>query len=69
MVDPSAHNYGRLAHGTHVAGTVAGKDQADFRGVAPEAQLMIFKVFSDKGGGASDISFSIRIRRLCLFRC
>ncbi|MDE8074283.1 DUF4573 domain-containing protein [Erysipelothrix rhusiopathiae] len=56
IVDPSAHNYGRLAHGTHVAGTVAGKDQADFRGVAPEAQLMIFKVFSDKGGGASDIS-------------
>ncbi|WP_331836758.1 S8 family serine peptidase [Erysipelothrix piscisicarius] len=56
IVDPSAHNYGRLAHGTHVAGTVAGKDQADFKGVAPEAQLMIFKVFSDKGGGASDIS-------------
>ncbi|WP_018580015.1 S8 family serine peptidase [Erysipelothrix tonsillarum] len=56
IVDPSAHNYGKLAHGTHVAGTVAGKDNADFRGVAPEAQLMIFKVFSDNGGGASDVS-------------
>lgn len=45
-------------HGTHVAGTVAASeaDGDDVTGVAPEAQLLIMKVFSDKVGdkGASD---------------
>ena len=46
-------------HGVHVAGTVAGyalnaDGTVKFSGVAPDAQLAIFKVFSDKGGGASD---------------
>ncbi len=44
------------SHGTHVAGIVAGKDDSrivnpdtgeTFVGVAPEAQLAIFKVFTD----------------------
>lgn len=44
------------AHGTHVAGIVAGKDDhkivntatnETFKGVAPEAQLVICKVFTD----------------------
>ncbi len=44
------------SHGTHVAGTVAGKSNV-IEGVAPEAQLMIFKVFPDATSGArtSDI--------------
>ncbi len=33
-------------HGTHVAGVIAGKDDV-ITGVAPEAQLAIFKIFSD----------------------
>ncbi|MDF2588098.1 MAG: peptidase [Anaerocolumna sp.] len=39
-------------HGTHVAGTVAAPDGDDdlVTGVAPEAQLMIMKVFSDTLG-------------------
>ena len=46
-------------HGTHVAGTVAGYAEAEdgavkFSGVAPDAQLMIMKVFADEGGGATD---------------
>ncbi|BCN32909.1 S8 family serine peptidase [Anaeromicropila herbilytica] len=45
------------SHGTHVAGTVAGN--GNIVGVAPEAQLMIMKVFSDhlddKGAGTEDI--------------
>lgn len=46
-------------HGVHVAGTVAGKTvdaegEVTFFGVAPEAQLAIFKVFGDQGGGARD---------------
>lgn len=39
-------------HGTHVAGTVAGNSDT-IQGVAPKAQLMIMKVFSDSGNGAS----------------
>ena len=45
-------------HGTHVAGIAAGKavdaeGNVTFAGQAPEAQLAIFKVFSDSSGGAS----------------
>lgn len=38
-------------HGTHVAGIIAGKDDV-ITGVAPNAQLAIMKVFSDKDSGA-----------------
>ncbi|MEG2936504.1 MAG: S8 family serine peptidase, partial [Clostridium sp.] len=40
-------------HGTHVAGTVAANGEK-IKGVAPDAQLMIMKVFGSNGGGASD---------------
>jgi subtilisin family serine protease len=33
-------------HGTHVAGIVAGKSEW-YRGVAPEATLLAYKVFSE----------------------
>lgn len=36
-------------HGMHVGGTVAANGTIE--GVAPEAQLMVMKVFSDAGGG------------------
>ncbi|MGN1062120.1 MAG: S8 family serine peptidase, partial [Candidatus Scatosoma sp.] len=39
------------AHGTHVAGVIAGKDDT-ITGVAPNAQLAIMKVFSDTQDGA-----------------
>ena len=38
-------------HGTHVAGIIAGKNDL-LTGVAPNAQLAIMKVFSDKTDGA-----------------
>ena len=38
-------------HGTHVAGIIAGKD-SEITGVAPNAQLAIMKVFSDRSEGA-----------------
>ncbi|NLJ15590.1 MAG: leucine-rich repeat protein, partial [Clostridiales bacterium] len=49
--DPSS------GHGTHVAGIAAGNNGDDFKGVAPDAQLMILKVFGDYQQGAyeSDI--------------
>lgn len=42
------------AHGVHVAGTVAGNNGKDFYGVAPNAQLMIMKIFADGSGSTSD---------------
>ena len=46
-------------HGTHVSGTVAGYAESSegevlFTGVAPDAQLMMMKVFPDGGGGAPE---------------
>ncbi|APU16115.1 S8 family peptidase [Actinoalloteichus fjordicus] len=41
-------------HGTHVAGTIAGTGAASdgsYRGVAPDAELMIGRVLDDGGGG------------------
>ena len=45
--------YDYQQHGTHVAGTV-GANCSDFKGVAPDTQLVILKVFDDAGGGATD---------------
>ena len=44
-------------HGTHVSGTVAGYAETDegeviFSGIAPDAQIMMMKVFPDEDGGA-----------------
>ncbi|MDR3317879.1 MAG: S8 family serine peptidase, partial [Clostridiales bacterium] len=53
------------SHGTHVAGIIAGKDPdgkpGGITGVAPQAQLAIFKVFSDVNSQASqdDIFFAL----------
>ncbi|MGM9974306.1 MAG: S8 family serine peptidase [Clostridiaceae bacterium] len=41
-------------HGTHVSGTAVGNNGKDFKGIAPDAQLMAMKVFSDNDGGAYD---------------
>ncbi len=46
-------------HGTHVSGTIAGyaksaEGEVTFTGVAPDAQLMMMKVFPDQDGGAQE---------------
>lgn len=51
---------GGSAHGTHVAGTVAGyavtdEGAVEFSGIAPDAQLMILKVFDDQGSMSSEM--------------
>ena len=54
FVDPgymAVNYYGHGAHGTHVAGIIAGDDD-QITGVAPNAQLAIMKVFSDNVPGA-----------------
>lgn len=52
--DKDADVYPINMHGTHVAGIIAGKDH-EITGVATEAQLAIFKVFSNKDEGAQTI--------------
>ena len=44
---------GGNSHGTHVAGIV-GANGGKVTGVAPDAQLMIMKIFGDDGSGAYD---------------
>ena len=51
--DTNAEAVGQ-AHGVHVAGTVAGNNGKDFFGVAPNAQLMIMKIFGDNSGSTGD---------------
>lgn len=44
----------RDGHGSHVAGIVAGKSESEgqvYSGVAPEAELVIYKVLNDQGEG------------------
>lgn len=44
------HTHDRNGHGTHVAGTIAGGNKSGPHiGVAPDAKLIIAKVFNDKG--------------------
>jgi len=45
-------NHTKSTHGSHVAGIVAGNNGADFKGIAPDAQIVSLQVF-DKTGGAS----------------
>lgn len=49
----------RQGHGTHVASTIGSNNSnAQFRGVAPEVDFYIYKVFPDIGGGG-EISWII----------
>lgn len=48
-------------HGTHVSGTIAGyakteEGEVKFSGIAPDAQILMMKVFPDADGGAEEIS-------------
>lgn len=45
---------GDIDHGVYVAGTVAGNNGEDFFGVAPNAQLMIMKIFADGAGSSGN---------------
>lgn len=49
--DADDNVYPREAHGTHVAGIIAGESDT-ITGVAPRAQIVTLKVFSDYGSGA-----------------
>ena len=47
-------NHTASDHGTHVAGIAAGNNGADFKGVAPDAQIVTMQVFADDGGAYWD---------------
>jgi len=44
-------NHTASEHGTHVAGIAAGNNGADFKGIAPDAQIITMQVFTNEGGG------------------
>lgn len=53
--DTDVNHNGSSYHGTHVAGTIAGAPaDGTISGVAPQAQLVVMKVFGDKSTGAAE---------------
>ncbi|MBE6945702.1 MAG: hypothetical protein E7459_06405 [Ruminococcaceae bacterium] len=52
--DDHIPNHTNSNHGSHVAGIVAGNNGADFKGVAPDAQIISLQVFNSGGGAAVD---------------
>jgi subtilisin family serine protease len=57
-------------HGTHVAGIVGGKGKLDSqKGMAYEVKFQIYKVFSNKGGGAGGTAISQAIDRSVRDKC
>ncbi|MBE6944684.1 MAG: hypothetical protein E7459_01175 [Ruminococcaceae bacterium] len=45
-------NHTSSTHGSHVAGIVAGNNGKDFKGVAPDAQIVTMQVFNTSGGAS-----------------
>jgi len=46
----STPNHTANNHGSHVAGIVAGNNGDDFKGIAPDAQIISLQVFTNTGG-------------------
>lgn len=53
--DDDPQDHGNPPHGTHVAGISSGKNPNDplRKGIAPDSDLYVYKVFSNAGGGAN----------------
>jgi minor extracellular serine protease Vpr len=53
--DDDPQDHGNPPHGTHVAGISSGKNPNNplRRGLAPDSDLYVYKVFSNNGGGAN----------------
>lgn len=47
-------NHTASDHGSHVAGIAAGNNGKDFKGVAPDAQIVTMQVFTNEGGASFD---------------
>ncbi len=47
-------NHTASDHGTHVAGIAAGNNGKDFRGAAPDAQIISLQIFANTGGASID---------------
>jgi len=52
--DDHIPNHTASNHGSHVAGIAAGNNGDDFKGVAPDAQIVSLQVFTDTGGAYVD---------------
>lgn len=58
-------------HGTHVAGITSGNNPADptRKGMAPDSDLFIYKVFSDKGPGANPANIVAAVNQSAIDKC
>lgn len=66
----SDFNDNSVGHGTHVAGIVGGSGKSEMlRGMAYEAKFRIYKVFSDRGRGASSDALSKAIDQSVKDKC
>ncbi|MBE6945707.1 MAG: hypothetical protein E7459_06430, partial [Ruminococcaceae bacterium] len=48
-------NHTQSAHGSHVAGIVAGNNGSNFKGIAPDAQIIPLQIFNYQGGATLDL--------------
>ncbi len=48
-------NHTQSNHGSHVAGIVAGNNGDDFKGIAPDAQIISLQIFNKAGGATVDL--------------
>lgn len=59
-----------IGHGTHVSGIIGGSGNSEFyRGMAYETKFRVYKVFSDRGGGASSDALSKAIDQSVKDKC
>jgi len=58
-------------HGTHVAGITSGNNPADpsKKGMAPDSELYVYKVFSDKGPGANPANIIAAANQSVIDKC
>ncbi len=56
FTDPKGTGVDRFGHGTHIAGTIAGNDDAGYTGIAPGAHIVSLRVLGPDGAGdTSDV--------------
>lgn len=60
-VNNMSKSYDDNGHGTHIAGILCGKgkqSEQNFSGMAPEAELLVFKILDKNGNGSTDKALS-----------
>ena len=69
--DDDPQDHGNPPHGTHVAGISSGKNPTNplKRGIAPDSDLYVYKVFSNEGGGANPANIVAAVEQSVKDKC